>query len=269
MKNGPIGPCLARRSSKLGSQRPSSIWASARMIRSRRRRSASPKGPYTAAEWIREGGVDEDVPPWRVVNHFFDPVTGRRRGLLGIPSPEWAFEPNGDEPSQSHSYPDARRALYRGLTAADPNERNRELGHAFYALGHVIHLIQDLAQPQHTRNDAHLPLGWDKSLHEAYVEAIIDQVPLHGGVLPRLPLQVPAAIGLWTGPIGFAEFSNSNFVSEDTNFTDLVQGATGGNYPQPILDLAFTSSLPAGVSCRNGVGVPTPMTFHGNRSVIR
>ena len=79
--------------------------------------------------------------------------------------------------------------------------------------------------------------------------------------------QVPTAIGLWTGPLGFAEFSNSNFVSEDTNFTDLVQGATGGNYPQPILDLAFTSSLPAGVSCRNGVGVPTPMTFHGNRFV--
>lgn len=26
----------------------------------------------------------------------------------------------------------------------------------FYALGHIIHLLQDLAQPQHTRNDAHL-----------------------------------------------------------------------------------------------------------------
>ena len=210
--------------------------------------------------------MDEDAPPWRVLNHFYDPIN--QTGMVfGVPSPEWAFEPAGDEPSQSHSYPDARRALYRGLTAADPNERSRELGHAFYALGHVIHLIQDLAQPQHTRNDAHLPLGWDQSLHEAYVEAIIDQAPLHGGVLPRLPLQVPTAIGLWTGPLGFAEFSNSNFVSEDTNFTDLVQGATGGNYPQPILDLAFTSSLPAGVSCRNGVGVPTPMTFHGNRFV--
>ena len=137
------------------------------------------KGPYTAAEWIREGGVDEDVPPWRVVNHFYDPIN--RTGMVfGVPSPEWAFESNGDEPSQSHSYADARRALYRGLTAADPSERSRELGHAFYALGHVIHLIQDLAQPQHTRNDAHLPFGWDQSLHEAYVEAIIDRVPIHG-----------------------------------------------------------------------------------------
>ena len=224
------------------------------------------KGPYTAAEWIRKAARTRMRRPGgsSITSTTLSTGTGM---VLGVPSPEWAFEPNGDEPSQSHSYPDARRALYRGLTAADPNERNRELGHAFYALGHVIHLIQDLAQPQHTRNDAHLPFGWDESLHEEYVEAIIDQVPLHGGVLPRLPLQVPAAIGLWTGPLGFAEFSNSNFVSEDTNFTDLVQGATGGNYPQPILDLAFTSSLPAGVSCRNGVGVPTPMTFHGNRFV--
>ncbi len=224
------------------------------------------KGPHTAADWITEGGADEDAPPWRVVNHFYDPIN--QTGMVfGVPSLEWAFELRGDEPSQSHSYPDARRALYRGLTAADPSERNRELGHAFYALGHVIHLIQDLAQPQHTRNDAHLPLGWDQSLHETYVEAIIAQLPLHGGALPRLPSQVPTAMGLWTGPLGFSEFSNSNFVSEDTNFTDLAQGATGGGYPKPILDLAFTSSLPPGVSCRNGVGVPTPMTFHGNRFI--
>jgi hypothetical protein len=224
-------------------------------------------GPFTAAEWIRTGGMHEDAPPWRVLNHFYDPIN--QTGMVfGVPSPEWAFESNGDEPSQGHSYPDARRALYRGLTAADPNERSRELGHAFYALGHVIHLVQDLAQAQHTRNDAHLPFGWDESLHEKYVERIIRTIALDGASLPQFPSsQVPAAIGLWTGPLGFAEFSNSNFVSEDTNFTDLAQGATGGTYPKPILDLAFTSSLPPGVSCRNGVGVPTPMTFHGNRFI--
>ena len=143
------------------------------------------RGSYTAAEWIRTGGMDEDAPPWRVLNHFYDPIN--QTGMVfGVPSPEWAFEPSGDEPSQSHSYPDARWALYRGLTAADPNERSRELGHAFYALGHVIHLIQDLAQPQHTRNDAHLPFGWDKSLHEEYVERIIGTIALGSASLPPL-----------------------------------------------------------------------------------
>ena len=42
------------------------------------------KGPYTAAEWIREGGVDEDAPPWRVVNHFYDPIN-RTGMVLGVP----------------------------------------------------------------------------------------------------------------------------------------------------------------------------------------
>lgn len=37
-----------------------------------------------------------------------------------------------------------------------PLSRSSGQAYTFYALGHVIHLLQDLAQPQHTRNDAHL-----------------------------------------------------------------------------------------------------------------
>ncbi|MBI4734927.1 MAG: hypothetical protein HY766_02510, partial [candidate division NC10 bacterium] len=42
------------------------------------------------------------------------------------------------------------------LTEPDPKDRERWLTETFYTLGHVIHLIQDLASPAHTRNAMHV-----------------------------------------------------------------------------------------------------------------
>ena len=47
----------------------------------------------------------------------------------------------------------------------------------FRSLGDVVHLIQDMGQPQHTRNDPHagkLGRGWiagHTSIYEKYIEA--------------------------------------------------------------------------------------------------
>lgn len=130
--------------------------------------------------------------PWRpyyfrVFNHFFDPYFNRPLGgpvlttliqsLNGEPakrSPDWvtgyqdafAAQPVPDaNRTNVFSILDAREAMYRALTGRGPdgpyNEAIRKSYWAttFRALGGVIHHIQDMAQPQHTRNEPHSGVG--------------------------------------------------------------------------------------------------------------
>src|SRR5262245_50232787 len=95
----------------------------------RSRRFSLAGGPRTAAQWVRAGGAQEDVPFWRVVNHFYDPISNKGLDWAGgAPSPDWALEPTGPLDGQNHSYRDARDAFYQGLTASDSTTRERELG---------------------------------------------------------------------------------------------------------------------------------------------
>src|SRR5207245_9304306 len=58
----------------------------------------------------------------------------------------------------------ARGHFLAGLTSGSPTDRNEELGLMFQSLGQVIHLIQDVSQPQHVRNDAHLNPSSDSAV---------------------------------------------------------------------------------------------------------
>jgi hypothetical protein len=62
-----------------------------------------------------------------------------------------------------------------------PDERDRMLAEMFQSLGHVIHHIQDMAQPQHTRNDAHPPIA-GRGAYEAWSrkEMRAGQLPVAG-----------------------------------------------------------------------------------------
>ena len=64
----------------------------------------------------------------------------------------------GDSPSDRHpenlyALPDAERYLYLGVTSAYPDERELYLTLHFLAIGHVLHLLQDMTSAGHTRND--------------------------------------------------------------------------------------------------------------------
>src|SRR5690606_31759372 len=118
----------------------------------------SPEGERARrrVEILEEGAEAEDDFP-RSLNHFYDPVSGN--GFIGSPSPEWAL----DEPSnplQAWSYRDMLDAMYSAMMAANEDEASRQYAVAFKALGHVVHHIQDMAQPQHARLDSHCNLVW-------------------------------------------------------------------------------------------------------------
>jgi hypothetical protein len=126
----------------------------------------------------------------RVFGHFFDPVNNRGLTVLGNNvgprSPDWAIVkdsvvngPLNANRKNYYNWPSAREAMWRALTlkawnngalsdAVDPanwpNKTREELRQAYWAtmfrsIGDVVHVLQDAAQPQHTRNDPHSGLG--------------------------------------------------------------------------------------------------------------
>ena len=125
------------------------------------------EGPKSIEHLIRDGARFEDtldrIP--RVINHFFDPLTDKPLTfpLTNYTSPEWALEDREQIDSvvwtQKYSYPDARKYFYNALTLPSKTDRDRNFGLVFQTVGHVIHHLQDMAQPQHVRNDQHLETG--------------------------------------------------------------------------------------------------------------
>jgi hypothetical protein len=58
--------------------------------------------------------------------------------------------------SNTWSWPNARYYEWLGLTATDRNDRFNYLTNMFRAVGQVMHLVEDLSQPQHVRNEQHV-----------------------------------------------------------------------------------------------------------------
>jgi hypothetical protein len=135
--------------------------------------------------------TDDPVNAVRPLNHFYDPVHdlpltagGQANGArLGKKNPDWALgtsdviaNPNAQDASRSNHYaiPDAREAMWRALTltgklgvaiaAAGSLTQPQDIRKAYWAttfraLGDLVHMIQDMAQPQHTRNEPHSGIG--------------------------------------------------------------------------------------------------------------
>lgn len=198
-------------------------------------------------ELFRDGARFEDSLLFiRPIHHFYDPISGDALlSLLAKPSPTWALEDKGQinfPLFQRYSFTDSRDYFYRALTATTPDDHDLYFGKTFETLGHVIHHIQDMAQPQHVRLDPHLKLSdadkpdwvFEKgSRYETYTKGLGDNLPFNTYAPVNNKDDVnylTTARSFWHtaqgGGKGLAEFTNSNFVSAGTNFdTD--------RYPSP------------------------------------
>ena len=125
-----------------------------------------------------------DADPWgdqdRPINHFYDPVTNESGtplgGIFTQRSLNWAMgEANPLQPASvpdpsrgNHfSYMDARRNFFLALTykttgttsatltTTDSLIRQNLWASTMLSMGHVVHLLQDQASPQHARAEAH------------------------------------------------------------------------------------------------------------------
>ena len=197
-------------------------------------------------EWVGLGSKYEDGG-LRFFNHFHNPLrswSGAGLTLVfGTSAAIWAQSQGGHSPEAS--WWAARRQLYRALTQADPSARDAELANALTLLGHQIHLVQDMAQTAHTRDDAHPKIFLDPEPLEVHTDRVLKKDPskfarwLDNALKPDVSLlqrqspsdaapapianlidssegnERPTAAMTGTG-IGLAEFTNTNFFSIDT-----------------------------------------------------
>src|SRR5262249_24802625 len=106
---------------------------------------------------------------------------GQITGVLGIGN-------------QTFSFVDARARLLQALTSPNAVDRSSNFGLTFRTLRQVIHHIQDMAQPQHVRNDPHLVdirvFGFNinpfsnPSAYERWTETVHGALPFDGYAPP-------------------------------------------------------------------------------------
>jgi hypothetical protein len=264
----------------------------------------------------------------RVFGHFFDPVGNRGLSLSVLPTQpravDWATSSAarvnpivGLPRANQFKVSDAREAMWRALTLKtgalsddvvpsgwnnlpSTREATRKAYWAttFRALGDVVHLLQDMAQPQHTRNDAHsgrmcVPgvgcVGGHASFFENYLAARTITEPsfsleegLSGIVLSSLQVNIkPDQLSYETSPAyptprflsyadyfakgsnaeghGLANYSNRGFYSFGTN----INNPASATYPAPSptgSGLGFTT-VTTGLTDRFGKPVTGSVTF--------
>ncbi len=208
---------------------------------------------YNVAELIGEGAFDEDIGA-RALNHFYDPLFNRPLTVGGVSgtnrtSWEWILESAGPISDQHRSLQDAKDYLYKALTYNEgaPEEshaaRGRVWGELFLSLGSAVHHMQDMAQPQHVRNDQHCDKWYcfhleNRSRYEAYTaERRVVVNTLAASASPVYPgaTRFQWATDFWFNDIrpGIAQFTNRHFVSQGTNFTIDGDQVNTGTYPEP------------------------------------
>jgi|GEM_PF-2125490 len=218
----------------------------------------------------------------RSIYHFLDPqhldANGNGKPLFVGPSAaEWALKdhpeiwPVASADPQHYSYRDAETYLWTALTyqgtagrSDDAAMRERYWGLTFQSLGQMIHLVQDMASPQHTRNEPHydkLDLGrwsqrsrYEQRALDGKVSQWIDECLVHApssdckynpatSILPVYPafasrFQQPRAFWENGDMSGLAQVTSRSFLSPLRNFVEPQPGvynpATNYPFPNPV-----------------------------------
>jgi len=197
------------------------------------------------AKWIIDGSIKEDTPP-RWINHFYDPTTGQG----------WTGEKEGDVPQETvnllskiflsvkdavsslnwlHSQDLQKRySFYEGnqtydlavnfynqanlVNSAVVKEEGATFENSFKALGHTLHLLEDLGVPAHTRNDTHADVGQTVIDADPYEKWAAEAGNDNFDSLNNLNLQKEnfSCVKIDDCFIKLAQYSNENFYSKDT-----------------------------------------------------
>ncbi len=200
-------------------------------------------------------GADDEDDFLNPLNHFLDPehdvplTTRLPFGFCtwnGIRADRWA-----EDPLNVNGLYGAPLSYRHALLGPNPGTRDVFMRDFFLRLGHVVHLVQDMAQPEHTRNDQHLSgstfflsNGTGPSVWEEWGKGNLLETrnPVTGIPMPPAvsydgyPTVVLADYGSFfqtpSFPTqerkGMANFSNRNFVTQDTNYSDQSGGTPCG-----------------------------------------
>lgn len=229
---------------------------------------------HSIKRWLRQGGTDEDGSIWglRYLHHFHDPLkTWDKAGLdidtfpYSSSSIEWSQLSTTNSLYNLWSWDWARLYYYNALVTGD----EFYYANTFKSLGHLMHLVADLAVPAHVRNDSHPgipgPPTWkkdpyeiwaasekgfgelnftglsvDMSIFNNYKENSLAPVPISAlwdqdkYNMPNPDPSVTKDIIPNLAEIGLAEYTNANFFSKDTMFVSYPPHPAGEDVAMPI-----------------------------------
>ncbi len=266
---------------------------------------------YSITKWLKEGSKEEDDPACRAASHFHNPLKPWTESRLTDPlwivdrwceisSPfrekysnvSWA---TGFGDKDGNTMPDtvngisalpeqngrnwfvARALYYSALTEENPQQREVLFAETFRTIGYVLHLLEDMAVPAHTRNDfseGHSqfigcskedgcwPVSWIGNPFEGYVRDYYEKEikPLIIADISKPFTGEKKLTNFWdtdtykagTNPINFsgqdlglAEYSNINFVSHATIFKKESDTEHYFQYPSraSIIDETFPDKI--------------------------
>ncbi len=232
---------------------------------------------YEAWQWIREGGFYEDKPPWtfpylRSRNHFHNPIN--KQGFSGIwgtgflsgeSAILWSQRAIGTQsPYGYYSWLDVRDYYYNALKSTDKTTKDTNFAQTFRGVGQLMHLVQDMSVPEHSRNDGHyLPTYEEYVRDNSTALSAAIQSPFFFNisalsqlsVFPNAPVPIANLFdtnqydgtnpGITTTPnIGLSEYSNANFVSPQTLFKDFTYPSK--NTSVQVVDYDYPDPFNAG-----------------------
>ncbi|HBM45891.1 MAG: Polymorphic membrane protein [Parcubacteria group bacterium GW2011_GWF2_38_76] len=160
-------------------------------------------------EFIIEGAIAEDRPVLRTLNHFYDPI--RNIGINNYRhAKDWATLEYTDN---VYTWGGAINEYAKG------NKEN-----AFIYLGHILHLIEDMTVPDHTRNDPHMgALNTGESSYEDWAKKSKNRATL-SGLSNTYLLEKPIFFNDIIDYFDFlANYSNRNFFGDDSIKNNVYQ----------------------------------------------
>jgi len=238
----------------------------------------------TMQRWIELGGDWADVPAaYAAVRHFYDPLA--LSGVHYLTDHSDAFgavydQPETDAMTWALSHSDNpfnwRNALiyykkameipedgkapeafsgshFKTNVKIEPKDRNKErgiyLGLAYRGLGETMHLLGDMTQPAHVRNDSH---PWEEPLEDTITPVLVRKFAEGFSTGTAVDAQMVSKFLSTNGTtlnnpeqlfIALSTFTNRNFYSSDTIY-DKDSGIMPRNDEVPIPSPQFKDLIP-------------------------
>ncbi|MTV49804.1 VWA domain-containing protein [Heliobacillus mobilis] len=187
--------------------------------------------------WIREGGFSADEPEALMgIRHFYDPTfnneslgfltdldikdgdpSGYSRGV-GTNAKQWALKKNIKSllETNPYSWEYALEYYKAGMETDNLVEKNLYFGKAFRALGQTMHLMADMTQPAHVRNDGHKQ---GEPIEDNVTDTLVSNIASE-----PLPNEVNQLLKNISSPSELfdvvSKYTNNNFYSNDTIYNN-------------------------------------------------
>lgn len=224
-------------------------------------------------DWLEDGSTLEDIPNCRASNHFHNPLKpftdsavsdldvfhlfcGNGQLFSNVTWGTRFTSPTDKGPATGNTldWNAARKAYFDAWTLETKDQREAALADTFLALGHVLHLVQDLAVPAHVRDDfqSHLDCiidpnrPWTQWCFNGFEEFVRNNRGLVDAAgTTAVPFQNERVTRFWDkdqysggNPSagltqGLAEYTNANYFSLNTIFTEDKPSTERYAFPYP------------------------------------